>query len=177
MNDLEQIEKLAALKEQGVLTDEEFQKQKTSLLESTEVENNDPVDSTSSTFQIKEGITSMSFASSGGIFKRRLVFLDQNNRPAYWASEDAALDDAISIYEDEVGTRPIATLTKQGIGSRLWSEVAVNDGGGVNNLGTVKWDGGGTVTRWIIQTSDDREIRCDENSAGFIRRLGSVVTR
>lgn len=175
MNKLEQIEKLATLKEQGVLTDEEFQKQKTVLLKSIEVENSKCISSTSSIFQIKEGITSISFANSKGILKRRMVFSDQNNRPVYWASEDAAFDDKISIYEDETGIRPIATLTKRGIGSRLWSEVLVNDERGANNLGSVKWDGGVTVTRWIIRTIDDREIRCDEKSAGFIKRLGRTI--
>lgn len=165
---MDEIEKLAGLKEKGVLTEEEFQTQKQILLKGTEKV------PTSLPFQLKKGVTSLSFFVSKGFLKQKMVFSDQNDKPVYWVSEDKSLGDAITIYEDETKTKPIATLNKEGSGSRLWSEVAVNDGNGVNNLGTVKWNGGINVTKWIIRTNNGVEVKCEEN-VGIVKYLVKII--
>lgn len=167
---MEEIEKLAGLKEKGILTEEEFQTQKQILLNGKSKE----AASTIPPFQLKKGVTSLSFYSSKGLLKQKMVFSDQNGKPVYWVSEDKALGDAISIYEDEAKTKPVARLNKEGSGSRLWSEVAVNEGDGINNIGTVKWRGGLNVAKWAIKTNKGLEAKCDEN-VGFVKYLVKII--
>jgi len=167
---MDEIEKLAGLKEKGILTEEEFQTQKQILLKGKSKE----TATTIPPFQLKKGVTSLSFYSSKGFLKQKMIFSDQNGKPVYWVSEDKALGDAISIYEDEAKTKPVARLNKEGSGSRLWSEVAVNEGDGVNNVGTVKWNGGVNVSKWIIRTNNGIEAKCDEN-VGFVKYVVKII--
>jgi len=88
-------------------------------------------------------------------------FCDEFGEPVIWAGEDSWTSNTISAYVDQEKTKLLFKITSPGLGSRLWQELQVTDALD-QPIGTIKWQGGPVVSKWLMRDSQGRELLSEE---------------